>query len=404
MKIFIFLTQDLESPSGLGRFFPLAKELAKLDYQVKIYSLHSNYFSLKNKKETIDRVEVIYLGQMQVLKIGNEKKYYKPIYFMYLMTIATIKFLFYALSGDYDLVYVGKPHPMNGIAGLIGKIIRKKMLIIDCDDLESSSNNFQNKWQQSIVNFFEKKLPLYANKVVTNTFFFKDKLIKAGVCEENIYLLPNGIDLDRFEEDQSFEAGKLKKQLGLSKKRIIGYIGTISVISHPIEILLDAFVILKTQIDNIHLLIVGAGEDLLYIQNKIKELEINDSVTMVGRINSRNISNYYKVCDISVDPVYDNNVAKARLPLKMFESWVVGVPFVTSDVGDRKFYLHSPISGIVAKGDLANDLANAIYLGLTDLELRKMIIQNGLIKSKKYSWNVLTKNFSDFLKGKMNNG
>lgn len=404
MKISFFLTQDLESPSGLGRFFPLAKELSKLEHQIKIFSLHSNYFALKKKKEIIDEVEVIYLGQMQVLKVGSEKKYYKPIYLLYLMTIATIKFLFYSLTGDYEVVYVGKPHPMNGIAGLIGKIIRKKMLVIDCDDFESCSNNFQYNWQQSIVNFFERRLPLYADKVVTNTFFTKNKLIKAGVSEEKIYLLPNGIDLDRFEENQSIEVEKLKNQLGLCKKRIIGYIGTLSVISHPIEILLDAFVILKTQIDNIHLLIVGGGEDLLYIQNKIKELEINDNVTLVGRINSKNISNYYKVCDISVDPVYDNNVAKARLPLKMFESWVVGVPFVTSDVGDRKFYLHTPLSGLVAKGDSANDLATAIYSGLTDLQLRKIIIQNGLIKSKNYSWNVLSKNFSDFLNGKMNNG
>ena len=47
MKITFFLTQDIESPSGLGRFFPLAKELSRLDHQVKIICLHSNYFSLK---------------------------------------------------------------------------------------------------------------------------------------------------------------------------------------------------------------------------------------------------------------------------------------------------------------------------------------------------------------------
>ena len=35
MRIIFLLTQDLESPSGLGRYWPLAKELARLGVVVK---------------------------------------------------------------------------------------------------------------------------------------------------------------------------------------------------------------------------------------------------------------------------------------------------------------------------------------------------------------------------------
>jgi hypothetical protein len=45
-KITFLLTQDLESPSGLGRYWPMARYLAALGHQVKIGALHSNFNSL----------------------------------------------------------------------------------------------------------------------------------------------------------------------------------------------------------------------------------------------------------------------------------------------------------------------------------------------------------------------
>lgn len=401
MKIIFLITQDIKSPSGLGRFFPLAKELSKLGHQIKIFSLHSNYYTLKNKKEIYDQVEVFYLGQMQVRKIGNEKLYFKPIQLSFLMILATIKFTYHVFVEDYDVIFVGKPHPMNGIAGLFGKVFKRKKLIIDCDDLEFQSNNFKKKWQQDIVYYFEMNLPKYADLITTNTFFLKSRLVEVEIPEKKIYLLPNGIDKDRFSENSANNIGNLKTELGLHDKKIVGFIGSISSVSHPIEILINAFLQLKNQIDNIHLLIVGGGEDFKKIQNKIIELGINDAVSMVGRINPEEIINYYKICDITVDPVYDDHVARARLPLKMFESWCVGVPFVTSDVGDRNIYLGNPPAGIIAKKDSANELAKAIYLGLTNNELRKTIIGNGLTKSQKYYWNTLSSSFSDFLISRM---
>ncbi len=47
MRILFLLTQDLDSPSGAGRYQPMAKYLTKLGHQVTIAALHSNYFSLK---------------------------------------------------------------------------------------------------------------------------------------------------------------------------------------------------------------------------------------------------------------------------------------------------------------------------------------------------------------------
>ena len=40
MKIAFMLTQSLDSPSGLGRYGPLARELARMGHAVEVFALH----------------------------------------------------------------------------------------------------------------------------------------------------------------------------------------------------------------------------------------------------------------------------------------------------------------------------------------------------------------------------
>lgn len=75
MKILFLLTQDLESPSGLGRYWPLARELAVLGHQICILALHADFDNLKTKKLVKDNVAIHYVGQMHVKKRNSNKEY-----------------------------------------------------------------------------------------------------------------------------------------------------------------------------------------------------------------------------------------------------------------------------------------------------------------------------------------
>jgi hypothetical protein len=62
-----------------------------------------------------------------------------------------------------DLIFVGKPHPMNGLAGLWLTRREDLPLIVDCDDYESESNRTNAKWQKKVLAYFENLLPKKAN-------------------------------------------------------------------------------------------------------------------------------------------------------------------------------------------------------------------------------------------------
>ena len=200
MRILFLLTQDLQSPSGLGRYWPLARELSHLGQQVSIAALHPDYAHLQAQQEIIDGVLINYVAQMHVMKSESEKKYYKSGQLLQVASQATLQLTTASLKPQADLIIVGKPHPMNGIAALFGKFLRGQHIYLDCDDFEAASGRFSSGLQRNVVASFEKWMPRRVRAISTNTYFMRDKLNSWGIPIERIYYLPNGVDRVRFTQ------------------------------------------------------------------------------------------------------------------------------------------------------------------------------------------------------------
>ena len=335
-EINFLLSQDLESPSGLGRYRPMAKELAKRGFTVRIIALHADYGHLMNRSQIIDGVEVHYVSQMHVLKRENTTSYFRWWQLPCVILKATNRIYRKVMEYNPDYIIVCKPHPMNGFPGIWAAKRTGAKLIVDCDDYEKESNHYTNSLQKALVGFFETYIPSKAWKVTTNTFFMRDKLIESGVQPEKIIYLSNGVDRDRFSNVNPNEVERLRQELSLSGKKVVLYIGSLNLSNHPVDMLLKAFVLVKEKVPEARLLIVGGGKDLDKLRNLAQDLQIAQSVIFTGRVQSELAPLYYSVADVSVDPADDSPASSGRAPLKIFESWAMGVPVVTSDVGDRK--------------------------------------------------------------------
>ncbi len=389
MRIIFLLTQDLESPSGLGRYWPLAKELARLGHDLKIFALNSNYKNLTQKKYFSKGVEINYVAQMHLLKVDSLKKYYPIHQLIFISIIATIKLTWSAITTPVDVVFIGKPHPMNGIAGLICKLFRRARILLDCDDYEAEIGQFGGKWQKTIVKYFENLLPHKADIITTNTYFNKDRLKNINIPENKIVYLPNGIDLDRFHQFDPAKITQIKDKLNLGGKKVISFIGTLGIKSHPIDLLIKSFKDIVVSIPSSRLLLVGGGEDYQLLIKYVENLNLSDSVIFTGRVPPEDIPIYYKVSDISVDPVNNDYAARGRSPLKLFESWICGVPFITGDVGDRSRLIGNPPAGLVIKPGDHEALTDGIIRILSSKHLSENYVSIGYERVKDFYWEKL---------------
>lgn len=390
MRILFLLTQDLESPSGLGRYWPIAKSLAALGNQVHIAALHSNWKSIRVKKYIQDGVLIEYVAPMHVKKSGNQKQYYSPMQLLWISIRATLALTKVVITTSQDIIYIGKPHPMNSIAGLLASKLKKSLLCLDCDDYEAGSNRFTQGWQKDLVAFFEMKMPRMVRLVSTNTHFMISKLLAWGCSTENIFYLPNGIDKERFLNVDMDRVKQLRTRLNLDGKRVVLYLGSLSLTNHPVNLLLQAFKIVTSKLSDMILLVVGSGEDYQELIQQAVNLNINQCTYFVGRVEPCEVAQYYALADLAIDPVYDDPASQGRSPLKLFESWACGVPFVTSPVGDREILLKDPIAGELVEpaGDPVA-LADGILHLLKTSDYAKFIRQNGLEKVQNYTWDRL---------------
>jgi glycosyltransferase involved in cell wall biosynthesis len=389
MRILFLLTQDLESPAGAGRYFPLARGLVKLGHKVTIAALHADFNSLQETRFEHKGVEIWYVDQMHVMKQGNRKLYFSPHQLIGRMTRASVSLGRAAMSVPADIVHIGKPHPMNSMAGLAARYIKGKTVFLDCDDLEVATSHFSGKWQRWVVALFEDGMPHRVQHVTTHTYFLRDRLVRKGVPLENITYLPNGVDRERFSASDPHELESLRDQLGLQGNKVVAFIGSLSLPSHPVDLLLDAYATVKEMIPDSKLMIVGGGEEYERLVRRVQQMGLGEATIFTGRIPAAEVPLYYRLADVLVDPVIDNEVGRSRLPLKMFESWVAGVPFVTADVGDRKLVIGQPPAGLLARPGDPHSLAEALLQVLTNPNQAEALRQAGSNRSEEYDWDHL---------------
>ena len=392
MRIAFLLTQSLESPSGLGRYWPLAKGLVRLGHQVTILALHHDYASLAHPWFMRDGVEVGYVGQMHVRKQGNAKSYFGTGHLLWVTASSTLQMMRAALRVPADVYHLGKPHPMNGLAALMCRWIRHRAVYLDCDDYEAAINRFAGRWQRWIVACFEDRLPGIAVGITANTRFMVARLIDLGYPAQRIVYVPNGVDHQRFSRTDANAVTVLRQRLGLVNRKVVGYVGSMSLPSHPVDLLLEAFAAVRHREPRVVLLLVGGGEDLETLRRQAQALGLQNSVRFAGRVSPDHIPLYYALADVTADPVHDDAVARARFPLKVVESFASGVPVVTSGVGDRAMLLSSGGGLLVAPGD-ALALAEGLLAILQDDQVHARFSSEALVASQQYDWDRLVHDF-----------
>ena len=145
-----------------------------------------------------------------------------------------------------------------------------------------------------------------------------------AITQQNYYMIPNGVDLKRFEFDVN-KRNQMRMTLGIIKDMmILGHIGRLSTPKNH-KFLLNLFNKYHKINSNSKLLLVGDGELFDCIKEHIDKLNISDAVIMTG--SKQNTEDYYQVMDIIVYPSLWEG-----LPVSVVEAQANGLQCLISDV------------------------------------------------------------------------
>ena len=183
----------------------------------------------------------------------------------------------------------------------------------------STPNNFKGKvqraFQKNITNISDY---LFACSAAAGEWLYG----RDCANRKNYVLLKNAIDTDKYSFDENVRK-IIREELKISDKFVVGHVGSFGIPKNH-TYLLDVFKRISLDRDDAILLLVGDGNLRAEIENKIKELDIEDKVIMTG-VRS-DVDKLMQAMDCFVFPsLYEG------LPVTVIEAQAAGLSCFISD-------------------------------------------------------------------------
>jgi glycosyltransferase involved in cell wall biosynthesis len=202
--------------------------------------------------------------------------------------------------------------------------------------------------------WFNKKKYVKPNiKYIAISTAVKDVLVKAGVADTNVQIIPIGIDLKSIKRYDYGPIGAIRRELNISSDNfVIGSIGGLVKLKGH-RYLLESVAKLKEEIPEIKCIIVGAGRLRDPLEKLAERLEISDRVIFTGfRENALDIMRTFNVMVVPSLSEGFSNVA--------LEAMALGKPVIASDIGGLKDLVRDRENGILVPIKNEEEIALAV--------------------------------------------
>lgn len=217
--------------------------------------------------------------------------------------------------------------------------------------------NYSSPFKKFFFNFIFKKAYL----ITTDGIHIKEKLIENfSDINDKIRIINFGINL--FYYNDEFDNNNIRKELlnfteknnnfYLSTRGFVDYYGYLTII--------NAFSKIYKK-NNYSLLLAGTAGQPYYLkllQNRLKKLELEKKVLIIGHLNRDEMKYLYKRCFSYISASSHD----AGISSSISEAMLLGKICVVSDNSDNKHWIKPGVNGLLFKTDDENDLYDKLCL------------------------------------------
>lgn len=186
----------------------------------------------------------------------------------------------------------------------------------------------------------------------------KTCLLKAGVSQDKVHLVRNGIDLRPFLEAMP----SLRVDPSAANALTVGWVGRLSN-EKGADVFLRATALVLAEYPNSRFVVVGEGPDRALLKSLMDELNITKKVSLIGRRND--MPGVYASLDLMV-----SSSRQEGLPMAILEGMASGLPLVATAVGDVPTVVADGRTGILVPTENVDLLAAGILKLLQNSDLR----------------------------------
>ncbi len=283
-----------------------------------------------------------------------------------------------ALTRRFDAIHAGRALPEGLVAWLVARLTLRPVVIYAHGE-ELTGWGRGNKYKAMCFAL------RHADRVIANSDFTRDTLIGMGVRPERIVLIHPGVDNERFRP--GLPAGDLRARLGLGDSaRLILSVGRLSR-RKGFDTLIRSLPALRARGVDVHLAIVGIGEDADYLDGVAREAGVAERVHRLGHVPMEDLPRWYNACDVFVLANREIGGDTEGFGMVFLEAAACGKAAIAGRAGGTGSAVLDGVTGLRVDASTGAELVDALARLLDDPPLLESMGQAGLARVRQsLSW------------------
>jgi len=335
-------------------------------------------YSQVTKQELREGLEVYHPRYFMTPKVGMSFYGLK----MFLSVLPAVKKIKRDFS--FDIIDAHYAYPDGFAAVLLGKYLKKPVVV------SARGSDIHLYSRLPIIQRLLRFTLQNSARIISVCSALKNVIIRLGIPEENISVIGNGVDVEKFFSVPREEA---RKKMKLPDKLVILSIGHLTP-NKGFDLLIKAVRNLYAEANgkDLYLAIVGEGRYRKELERLISSLGLNEYVRLAGEAPHKDLHNWYSVADIFCLVSEDEG-----WPNVVLESLACGTPVVATPVGGIPEIIRSDGIGLLTKRN-EQDIAKTISIALKKEWNPNEIIQY----AREHTWHKVALSIHDAFQSVLN--
>lgn len=204
----------------------------------------------------------------------------------------------------------------------------------------------------------------HADRVIANSEFTRDELIKLDVDPERITLIYPGVDVARFRPD--LPCDDLRAGIGLQPgQQMILSVGRLSR-RKGFDMVVRSLAELGRRGIDARYALIGIGEDRDYLAALAKELGVADRLHLLGHVGVDDLPRWYNACDVFAMPNREINGDTEGFGMVFIEAAACRKPSIAGKAGGTGAAVIDGKTGHRVDGSNAAEVAATLHQMLAD--------------------------------------
>lgn len=392
MKVLVLATTfpRWKDDSSSAFVYELSKRLRDKDIEIIVLAPHHEGAKFYEEMEglKVHRFPYFYPLKYQRLcynggMLPNFKKSHVAKIQLPLLILINIYYIFKLIKKEkINLIHAHWIIPSGFVCNIVKPILKKPLIVsVHGSDIVLIKHSYFRPIGRHILRAIDT--------CTVNSTATRDLVLGVFKSNKEPEIIPMGVDLNLFKPFSRHFYGNNSEN-----SPIILTVGRLDK-NKGFNYLIDAMPKLIHRFPELKLIIAGDGPEKNNLLNQIKNLHLEQNVSMVGAVRNKDLPKYYNTADLFVLPSL-----KEGLGVVLLEAMACGTPVIGSAIGGIKDIIKDGETGLLVKPENSEDISNRIIEILSDELLRQRLSGQGVkLVKERFSWDIVVKQFIGIYEG-----